>query len=521
MPVTPLIQASQAYPAMERMVIGATESVWLAFRILDPQTKLRSSEAIALDLKTWADLARWSCAQGIDWRVRLTDFDPVGAATLHGLSHRSVEGFREAAGETMQAIAALHPHELGWLPRLAFWWPARRRLNKQVTELHDEGMSDRYIAHLYPGLRAWLNAGPFSGQEGKRWPPFSLHPLVHHEKLMIVDQKRMILGGLDVNERRYDDVTHERPADQTWHDVSLMIEDEVGPIRQASEHFSQLWNCAIGTQDHGQILTPLSAVQNNRTNESETLSFVRTLALPSQGSFAIGPNEHVHEIENAHCQLIEASSDLIYLETQYLRSRTISDALCKQAKQKTDLRLIALLPAAPDDLAFENNTGPDSKHGTWLQAQAVDRIKQAFGDRVLFLSLVGAKAPEGDPDDITLHAKLNRQPIIYVHSKVMIFDGRVALVSSANLNGRSMRWDTESGVVWRDAKAVAAFQQALWDKHFKAMQAPSCRENDTSSVIEAFRVAAAPSQDTFLAFYPHHRTKRFAASKIYVPDNMV
>jgi len=37
-------------------------------------------------------------------------------------------------------------------------------------------------------------------------------------------------------------------------------------------------------------------------------------------------------------------------------------------------------------------------------------------------------------------------PLIYVHSKVSIFDEAEAIVSSANLNGRSMRWDTEAGL---------------------------------------------------------------------------
>ncbi|MFN3172745.1 MAG: phospholipase D family protein [Hyphomicrobiales bacterium] len=521
MPVTPLIQASRAYPAMERMVMGATTSVWLAFRIFDPQTKLRSAEAIAHDLHTWADLARWSCERGVDWRIRLTDFDAIGATDLHGLSHRSVEGFRQAVDANMQAIAALHPHELGWVPRLAFWWPARHRLRQKIADLRVDGSSDQEIAHTYPGLRAWLDADPSNNSAVNRWPPFSLHPLVHHEKLMIIDQDRMILGGLDVNERRYDDAAHKRPSDQTWHDVSLMIEGEAEPTHHAAQHLVTLWNDAIGTQDHGQTLTPLAANASKPERQSETLNFVRTVSLPCPGAATIGPNEHIREIEEAHCQLIQAANDLIYLETQYLRSSVITDALCTRAERNPNLRLIALLPAAPDDLAFENNTGPDSKHGTWLQAKAVDRIKQAFGKRAVFLSLVGAKAPEGDPQDITDHARVNRQPIIYVHSKVMIVDGREALVSSANLNGRSMRWDTESGVVWRDATAVAAFQQALWTKHFKALTAPEFTGENASLIMEAFHRAAAIDQDTFLALYPHQRTKRFSAAKVYVPDNMV
>lgn len=529
MAVTPLIQASQAYPAMERMVLGAKKSVWLAFRIFDPETKLRSPQAKAEGLESWADLARRSCKHGIEWHVRLTDFDAIGATDLHGLSHRSVQGFRKASNTNMQAVAILHPHELGWLPRAAFWWPARQRLRHKLADLRLEGLSDADIAYRFPGLRSWVESDHATLDHRWRWPPFAIHPIVHHEKLMIVDRDRMILGGLDVNERRYDDHAHERPADQTWHDVSLQIEDESRPVQQGCAHFVALWNNTVSRQADShpplsiRALEPPTAQDHQTGADTEArLSFVRTLSQPNRAAAAIGPRELVHEIESAHLDMIANAEDLIYLETQYLRSRSVADALCTQAERRPDLHLIVLLPAAPDDVAFENNTGPDAKHGSWLQARAIDQIKRAFGERALFVSLVGAKPPKGDPDDITDHARVNRQPIIYVHSKVTIVDGREAIVASANLNGRSMRWDTESGVVWRDAEGVTAFQADLWAKHFKTKEAPRFEgPNRTERAFAAFQQAAAPHADTFLVLYPHHRAKRFAASKLYVPNNMV
>ncbi|MBO6674833.1 MAG: hypothetical protein JJ908_02160 [Rhizobiales bacterium] len=529
MTVQPLIEAARAYPAMERLVLGAKDCVWLAFRIFDPQTRLHSEEARSLGLECWADMARWSCAQGVEWRIRITDFDAIGATDLHGLSHRSVQEFREAAPKNLQAVAALHPHELGSLPRLGFWWPARHRVASKIHAMKADGMSREAIAARYPGLTDRLvDKGP-GDPEIRRWPPFSLHPIVHHEKLMIVDRDRMILGGLDVNERRFDDLDHDQPADQTWHDVSVLIEDEPNTVHEATRHFANLWNDVLGTQDHDQDLTP---VENpvDREAHSDTgegkLTFIRTLSAKRAGPIAISPEETIKEIEDAHLALIANAQSLIYLETQYLRSLIIADALRARARENPDLRLIALLPAAPDDVAFENNTGPDAKHGTWLQARAVDKILEGFGDRALFLSLVGAKAPadppdkpeDGGPD----FAHVARQPIIYVHAKVMIVDGHSAIVSSANLNGRSMRWDTESGVVWRDAEPVCAFQDALWKDHFKTLEPPRFQADYVADeVFRRFQAAAAPEADTFLIAYPHHRAKRFAASKFYVPNNMV
>jgi phosphatidylserine/phosphatidylglycerophosphate/cardiolipin synthase-like enzyme len=529
MTVRPLIEAARAYPAMERLVLGAKECVWLAFRIFDPQTRLHSEEARSLGLKCWADIARWSCAQGVEWRIRITDFDAIGATDLHGLSHRSVQEFRQAAPKNLQAVAALHPHELGTLPRLGFWWPARHRVSSKIHAMKADGMSREAIAERFPGLTERLVDEGSGDPDIRCWPPFSLHPIVHHEKLMIIDRDRMILGGLDVNERRFDDLDHDQPADQTWHDVSVLVEDEPATVREASRHFANLWNDVIGTQDHDQDLTPIAQPVDSEarsdTDEGK-VTFVRTLSTRRTGPIAISPFEKIKEIEDAHLDFIANAQNLIYLETQYLRSHSIAEALFARARENPDLRLIALLPAAPDDVAFENNTGPDAKHGTWLQARAVDRILEGFGDRALFLSLVGAKAPADPPDrpeeDEPDFARVARQPIIYVHAKVMIVDGHSAIISSANLNGRSMRWDTESGVVWRDAEPVQTFQHALWKDHFKALDPPCFQANHVADeVFRSFQAAAAPDADTFVIAYPHHRAKRFAASKFYVPDNMV
>jgi phosphatidylserine/phosphatidylglycerophosphate/cardiolipin synthase-like enzyme len=43
-------------------------------------------------------------------------------------------------------------------------------------------------------------------------------------------------------------------------------------------------------------------------------------------------------------------------------------------------------------------------------------------------------------------AVLSGSPIIYLHSKVLVTDRDFAMVGSANLNGRSMRWDTEAAL---------------------------------------------------------------------------
>ena len=40
------------------------------------------------------------------------------------------------------------------------------------------------------------------------------------------DGTHAIVGGLDIDERRFDDTSHRQSAEQTWHDVSVAVDGE-------------------------------------------------------------------------------------------------------------------------------------------------------------------------------------------------------------------------------------------------------------------------------------------------------
>lgn len=540
MPLTPLIEASAAYPAMERLVISAKHSVWLGFRIFDPATRLRSDEARALGLQSWSDLASWSCAQGVSWHVRLTDFDPIGAPDLHELCWRSVRAFQQVQRDhpgSMHILPALHDHEIGLFARFAFWRLAQQRLKRHLKAMQQDGLDQAALARDRPGLMRWLESADQHLKIKKRWSPFAIHPVVHHEKLMIVDQSRMILGGLDVNERRFDDHDHDRPADDTWHDVSVQVEGEetLQAVTAASRHYIAMWNksrASLSAQSLSNEVGDVEALADppkadlppadpDQAGSQQSVRFLRTVSKPSGGFFRIGPNTVCKELEAAYLDLISQAQKLLYIETQYLRSRTIAEGLAARAAQNPDLHLVVVLPAAPDDVAFEGNTGPDARHGAWLQARSVESVMKAFGKRAVFLSLVGDKHPETASTEISDMAYVAGQPLVYVHSKVMIADGAAAIIASSNLNGRSMGWDTESGILWHDSRAVTSFQQDLWATHFKGHNVPVGTNDDVGDILQAFVQGASPLSDTFLSPYPHTRAKRFATSHFYVPDKMV
>jgi phospholipase D1/2 len=515
MPVTPLLEAAEAYPAMERLVLQAERSVWMAFRIFDPQTKLRSQEAEALGLADWSDLIGQALDRGVTFHIRLTDFDPAGGPSLHRLCWRSTSQLRAIAqgrAGTMTVFPAMHPHTIGPLPSAIFWPVVRHRLS---------GALDVEPSHYEPPDYQVFRA---SGSV-PLWPPHPVRPATHHEKIIVADGTSAILGGLDLNERRFDTEDHNRPADQTWHDVSLMLAgtDVAGCIADLHKHLMMAWVSSSTIDQSGEpepLPAPNLATTQTAKNASKT-SFIGTLSDLQEGTAVIAPKAVDRSIETTTLQLIRDAQELIYIETQFLRSRSIADAIAHALQAKPALNLIVVLPAAPDDVAFENNSGADARHGEWLQAKCIQTIRRAAGPRALLVSPVGATAPtaqasNADPDRKTVQ---QRWPI-YVHSKVMITDMRRAIVSSANLNGRSMRWDTEAGVLWEDGAAVQAFQKRLLAKHLsgeeKLPDQPTAIE-----VMHAVRQGASSDDASLLARYPLRRARKFAAPRFFVPDDMV
>ena len=119
--VTPLLLAAEMYPELERLVMGARETAFLAFRVFDPQTATRSAEAKAAGLADWAALLKARVAAGVTVRVLLTDFEPTVAHQLHATSWSSFRALRdvladldEADRERFEIIVSQHPGELGW-----------------------------------------------------------------------------------------------------------------------------------------------------------------------------------------------------------------------------------------------------------------------------------------------------------------------------------------------------------------------------------------------------------------------
>lgn len=421
-----LITASEAYPAFERMVLNARRDVWISMRIFDPTTHLYSDEAKAVG-KTWSDLLRHKLDEGVRFTIIITDFDPVARPDLHELSWRCRDDCLAAAEasrnpDLLDVDVHMHPARVGWAHRVLFMPVTRRKLRDECNRLTgmDREECDTVLAHR-PRFRQMIRSR--AGKMWPRlWPPAPLVPATHHQKMAVADGRVLYVGGLDLNPRRYDDKHHRRAPEKTWHDVQLIVTGEVA--KAGLRH-----------------LREFRAVTAGEVQPSAFGGVLRTLSCDVPGGRRLAPHEVLRELEEAHLRLIRTAKRYIFIETQFLRSTPITDALVTAAAAQPDLQLVVLLPAAPEDVAFDSSDDMDAKYGEQLQSTAVERLRDAFGDRVFFGSPAQPRRMQTDGRDTHYDA-----PIIYIHAKVMVIDDRAAIVSSANLNGRSMRWDSETGI---------------------------------------------------------------------------
>ena len=507
-----LLTAQEAFPALERAFLAARTEIWASFRIFDLSTELRSAEARKVG-ECWFDLIVHTLKRGVRLHMAIADFDPVAWAEGHRATWRSVRMFLAAAevagpDAELHLIPALHPARTGLLPRLIFWPAIIKKLIASARRLNDLSPEKRQVEwREMPGLRRWLIRS-----EGGRVRPryLSLPPLcpaTHHQKLAVFDRRRVYIGGLDLDERRFDTPHHDRQSEETWHDVQLMMEGAIA--KEAQTHLETFADVAAGRIDPAPQRRLLRTISRRRTGIGAHF----------------GPETVAHEILSAHEMLARRAERLIYLETQYFRDRRLAHLLAEAGRSRPGLGLILILPGAPDDVAFEGNSGLDARFGEFLQAQALRILARGFRDR-LFVG--GAAQPRragtqtGNGRD-----RLEDAPIIYIHAKVSVFDDSSAVISSANLNGRSLKWDTEAGVLLNDARDVDSLRHKVMAHWLPEDAGPGYFAAEVRTVAAWRDLALANARIApekrrgFLLPYDLKAAERFGQPMPIVPDELV
>ena len=421
-------------------------------------------------------------------RLLLADFDPLFASRLHRAAWESASHLAKAAPQ-VEIICARHPAQVG-----PFW----------------RGM----IAPIAHGLlrkhrAAGLDTPPLRAADAGDW---GLNPVTLHQKFAVADGARAVIGGIDVDERRWDDPLHARPAEQTWHDVSVALAG--GFCTTLDQHFASCWQLASGdsTAQVSQNLSDPAAVE---PEPEAGRALLRTLSEPKADFFGFGPRTTLSEHEAAHLEAIRNAERCVYLETQFFRHRPLAKALAAAARRNPALNLVLLLPSEPERIAFDGNRDPGARHEQALQRRCIAICRRAFGPR---MALVSPAQPvrAGEADERPLRGA----PIVYVHSKITIIDDTLAIVGSANLNGRSMRWDTEASVMSTRADDVSALRERLGNLWLRTAARRFEEAQVWREVAEANAAQAPSGRDGFLLPYPAARAARFSLYLPVMPDEM-
>lgn len=258
----------------------------------------------------------------------------------------------------------------------------------------------------------------------------------HHQKFVVIDSEICFLGGIDLCDHRWDSRQHkaENPLrmsrgapHQPFHDVQAYARGT-----QVAEALTALFRARW--QSVGKEALP----ELGRATKPSTFTPDNLLPLPAkQVSLSrTDPNAQPWgdkpclEIEKLYTAAIARAERLIYLETQYLSSHVIAEALLARMADKTrdKLEIVMILNKRGETLKEEAAVG-------LAQAQILMRLRQAASGTGHQLGLY-ITLPECDADRSPTHAT-------FIHSKIMVVDDCFLTVGSANLTNRSMAVDTE------------------------------------------------------------------------------
>ena len=508
-----MLTAAEAFPMLERAFLAAEREIWASFRVFDPATRLRSEDAREIG-ETWFDLVEHVLRRGVALHLTISDFDPIAKPDLHRGTWRAARMLWAAAelagpGARLELRPELHPARSGLLIRLAFLPVIARKLRRSAARLNRLPPAERRAAMRdMPGLAGLLREMPGGRLRPRLWPPPPLAPATHHQKIAVFDRRLLYLGGLDLDERRYDTPHHDRAGEETWHDVQILVEGRAAEEAQA--HLEGFHDVTAGRRDPGAARRLL-----------RTLSRRRHFDLPY-----FGPQTVADEIADAHRALASRAERLIYIETQYFRDRGLARVLARAARDRPSLGMILMLPAAPEEVAFEGGDGPDDRFADYLQTRCLRILRRAFGDRLFLGSAAQPRPVDPARDGDHPRAALNGAPLVYIHAKVSVFDDRAALVTSANLNGRSLKWDTEAGVFLNRAGEVRDLRDRVM-AHWLPPDAGQEFFADATAVAEWARLARANARTPpdrrkgFLLPHDVAAAEAFGRPLPVLPDEMV
>eukprot|EP00929_Paragymnodinium_shiwhaense_P096617 TRINITY_DN58262_c0_g1_i1.p1 TRINITY_DN58262_c0_g1~~TRINITY_DN58262_c0_g1_i1.p1 ORF type:complete len:809 (-),score=198.99 TRINITY_DN58262_c0_g1_i1:163-2589(-) len=350
----------------------------------------------------------------------------------------------------------------------------------------------RYITELFNNMHANI--------ECMVHPPYYPFVFSHHQKFIVVDRRSAVLGGVDWGVARYDTMEHPifdpdnlthpgcdylgAAAPSEWYaDPKLRVQDTVdrqkvprfgwqdlcvtvwgAAAHDCAKNFIQRWNHA---RDDANVIdeafgdglvngisemseSPLST-DAGEAAPAEAHGKLRVQIVRSCAPWSAG----VSSIERSHYQAwtaaIASAEHYMYIEQQYfIASNSDSDvmneigtAILKRVEaaiaQERPFRVLVVIPMKVAADAVSYFTRRTLLHGKSSMYSLIEKMldgKEGKVDDYLSVCRLhsAAKSPAGEW----------KESQVFMHSKAMIVDDRVAVIGSANVNDRSMRGDGDS-----------------------------------------------------------------------------
>jgi phospholipase D1/2 len=275
----------------------------------------------------------------------------------------------------------------------------------------------------------------------------------HHQKIVVIDDALAFVGGIDISNRRWDTPEHAacdpRRTDVDGilyppvHDVQVAVDGEAAAA--LGQLVRERWRRATGRRLRPPRRADRELWPSDVEPDLEHVSVAIARTAPAYNN-----HPQVREVEALYLDAIAAARRFIYLESQYLTSAVIGEALAHRLSQPDGPEVVLVLPR---------------KASGWLEQQTMDvlrarllqRLREA--DRFRRLRIYCPVVPG------LANACIN------IHSKILVIDDRLVRVGSSNMSNRSMGLDTEcdlaleAGDDTQVRRAVAGFRDRLLGEH--------------------------------------------------------
>jgi phosphatidylserine/phosphatidylglycerophosphate/cardiolipin synthase-like enzyme len=245
----------------------------------------------------------------------------------------------------------------------------------------------------------------------------------HHQKVLIIDDRLAFCGGGDIAVDRWDTPGHldgdlrrimpDQDCHDPRHEMMMMVDGHAA--RALGEMARERWRRATGD-----ILPPPPDAGGDPWPDHVPPHFTEADVAIARTEPAWKHGPLVDEIRRLTLASIAEAKDVIYIENQYFTSPLVTEALAA--------RLVE--PNGPEVVLISTGLSP-----SWFDQLTMDRARGAMIWRLRAADIYGRFR--------AFYPVTSGGQVIIVHSKTSIFDDQLARVGSANLNNRSLGFDTE------------------------------------------------------------------------------